>query len=139
MIEIPHGPSIPESELTLVASRSGGPGGQHVNKVSSRITLRWDVAGSPSLAPDQRARVLEELGNRIDGEGILQIHAQASRSQAENRRAVVERLVRLLERAFRPRTPRVATRVPAGEKRRRVESKKRRAAVKAGRRPDPEE
>lgn len=134
MIHIRNGPSIPEDELVFVATRGGGPGGQHVNKVATRIELRFDVAGSPSLDDGQKLRLHEKLGGRISGEGVLRIVASSERSQRANREAALERFVGMLQRAFEEEAPRVPTRVPRAQKRRRLDEKKRRAETKRLRR-----
>ena len=133
MIEIPGGPSISESELEFSASRSSGPGGQHVNKVSSRMTLRFDVAGSPSLDDPQRERILRRLSTRITREGVLVMHAQKHRSQAANRELLVERFTELLTQAFVRRKKRKATRPTKASRERRMQQKRRRSEVKKGR------
>jgi ribosome-associated protein len=133
MIEIDATLSIPEHELTFATSRSGGPGGQHVNKVSTRVTLYFDVARSPSLDDERRGRILRRLATRISKEGVLRVVCQQHRSQAANREEAVARFVELLREALARRTPRRATKVPRGEKRRRVEDKRRRKSVKQGR------
>jgi ribosome-associated protein len=130
---IADGVAIHDDELTFTASRSGGPGGQHVNKTSSRVTLRFDVAHSPSLPEDVRARLIDVLGARIEADGTIRVVCQASRSQYANRREAEARLARLLAEALIPEVPRVATRIPKAQKRQRVESKKRRASIKRGR------
>jgi ribosome-associated protein len=132
-LHIAAGVTIPDDELTFTASRSGGPGGQHVNKTSSKVTLRFDVAHSPSLSDEARARLIAALGSRVGADGTVRVVAQSSRSQFANRRAAEARLETLLASALVPPEPRVATRVPAGEKRKRVTTKKRRAAVKRDR------
>jgi len=132
-LRIADGIEIPDEELTYTASRSGGPGGQHVNKTSSRVTLRFDLLHSPSLPDEARARLVEVLGRRIAADGTLRVVCQASRSQHANRETARTRLETLLRHALVPPTPRVATKVPRVEKRRRVESKVRRAAIKRGR------
>lgn len=140
MIEIGRGLSIPEDELLFTASRSGGPGGQHANKVSTRVTLRFDVKGSPSLTERQRGRILRRLAGRIGRDGVLRVVCGRQRSQAANRREATERFADLLRRALLPEKRRIATRVPEGEKRRRVEDKLRRGSVKRDRsRPRAEE
>src|SRR5262245_53588293 len=96
MIEVPGGPNIPDEELTFAATRGGGPGGQHVNKVATRIELRFDVAASPSLTPQQRDRILSRLRTRISADGVMRVVAQASRSQTANRDAAVARFIELL-------------------------------------------
>ena len=133
MIEVPGGPSIPDEELTFVATRGGGPGGQHVNKVATRIELRFDVAASPSLTFEQKERILGCLRRRISAAGVLRIVAQASRSQAANRDAAVARFVELLAWALRRAAPRVPTRVSRAAKGRRVDEKKARSRLKSGR------
>ncbi|ANM31589.1 hypothetical protein ABI59_21535 [Acidobacteria bacterium Mor1] len=133
MIEIPGGPSIPETELEFAASRSSGPGGQHANKVSSRMTLRWDVRNSPSVDDAQRARIEERLATRVTREGVLVMHAQKHRSQSANRELLLERFAEVLGTAFVRRKPRRRTRPSRASKERRLRDKKRRAEVKQGR------
>jgi len=130
MIDIGRGLAIPEDELVFTVARSGGPGGQHVNKVSTRVTLRFDVAGSPSLSAGQRERILRRLATRIGKDGVLRVVCGRRRSQAANRREATERFAELLRRALQPEKRRVATGVPAGERRRRVDDKRRRGRVK---------
>jgi ribosome-associated protein len=140
MIEVAPGVEIPETELSFSASRSGGPGGQHVNKVSSRIELRFDLDASPSLTDEQKRRIRARLGARVTKDGVLRIVASSSRSQYANRQAAVERFQHLLERALQRVKPRVDTRVPAAAKRRRIEAKKVRGRLKRNRSaPDGEE
>src|SRR5215475_13463468 len=95
-IEIDGEIALPEEELTFATSRSGGPGGQNVNKLETRVTLRFDLAGSPSLSPEQKARLRERLATRITKAGVLQVTAQRHRTQAANREAAVERFAELL-------------------------------------------
>jgi ribosome-associated protein len=132
-LTIAEGVSIPDDELTFTASRSGGPGGQHVNKTSSKVTLRFDVAHSPSIPEDVRARLLAALASRIEADGTIRVVSQASRSQFANRQTAERRLEALLAEALVPEAPRVATKIPRAQKRKRVESKKRRAEIKRGR------
>ena len=126
--------SIPESELSFIASRSAGPGGQNVNKVNSRITLRFDVAQSPSLSETQRARVMQRLATRINSEGVLQLSSQTERTQAGNRKRAVERFVELLQGAVREKPRRKKTRVSRAVKEKRLEDKKRLSERKVNRR-----
>src|SRR5687767_15900017 len=86
---------IPRGELEYRASRSGGPGGQHVNTSSTRVEVWWDIGSSPSLDEATRARLLERLASKLDAEGRLRIVSGASRSQLQNRVAVTERLARV--------------------------------------------
>ena len=132
-LRIADGIEIPDEDLSFTASRSGGPGGQHVNKTASKVTLRFDVAHAPSLPEEIRARLLAALGARIAADGTVRVVCQASRSQFANRKTAAMRLESLLTAALVPVVPRVATRIPRAEKRRRIESKKRRGGVKRSR------
>ena len=125
---------IPTSELHYRFSRSGGPGGQHVNRSETQVELLWDVANSPSLSDEQRERLVEKLGNRIDKDGMLHLTSSETRSQERNRHAVTERFVALLEEELKPRRKRKRTRVPDRAKRRRLEAKRRRSEIKKLRR-----
>lgn len=127
--------AIPLAELGYSATRSGGPGGQHVNTSSTRIELTFDVAASPSLSEAQRARIMERLATRIDGAGILRLASAASRSQHQNREDATARLASLLGDALRERKPRRRTRVPRAAKEARLQQKKKRAEVKRRRGP----
>jgi len=132
-LNIAPGIEIPDDELTFTASRSGGPGGQHVNKTSSKVTLRFDVAHAPSLPGEVRARLLTALGERVGADGTVRVVCQASRSQFANRQTAAARLEALLAAALVPEVPRFATKIPRAEKRRRIESKKRRSGIKRAR------
>lgn len=121
---------VPRAELTFRASRSGGPGGQHVNTSSTRVELAWDVAGSPSLDGAQRALLLEKLANRINSEGVLLLTEGGSRSQHRNREAVTERFQELVRAALHVPRPRRKTRPTRASRERRIQSKKRRSEVK---------
>jgi ribosome-associated protein len=126
--------AIPHAELELRASRSGGPGGQHVNVTSSRVELLWDVGASRVLCPRQRARIRKHLGNRIDTRGVLHLACQTHRSQHQNRAEVMRRLARLVRAALAPRKPRVATRPTKASKKRRLDTKRKRGDRKKLRR-----
>ena len=129
--------SIPEGELVCKASRSSGPGGQNVNKLNTRVTVLFHVAGSVSLSEEQKRQVASRLAGRIDKEGVLHVASQKHRSQEANRRAALERLAGLVEAALKLRKARRPTAPTAASRARRVESKKRRAVVKRTRtRPD---
>jgi ribosome-associated protein len=127
------GLAIPENEISFTASRSGGPGGQNVNKVSSKVTLVFDVAGSIALSADQKRKVMGKLATRINNEGRLQIVSQRTRSQELNRADALTRFSDLLQRALTPLTPRIKTRIPTAVKVERLEEKKKRAQTKRSR------
>ncbi len=130
MIQITDDVSIPDSEIDFTASRSSGPGGQNVNKVSTRVTLRFDLEASPWFSEEQKERIRERLATRISKEGILSVSAQRERSQSANREATRERFVELLQQALEVAPERRPTRVPRGVNRRRLEDKRRRSRVK---------
>jgi len=129
-LEIAGGLVLPEEEISYVTSRSGGPGGQNVNKLETRVTLRFDLAASPSLSEEQKARLRERLATRITRAGVLHVTAQKHRSQGANREAALERFSELLREAMLEETPRKKTRIPRAVHRRRVEDKKRRGQRK---------
>ena len=128
---------IPLHELTFRATRAGGPGGQHVNTSSTRVELWWHAAESPSLTEAERARLLVVLGHRLDGEGWLRLVSAATRSQLQNREAVIERLQRLVAEALVPPKRRRKTKPPRAAAERRLQEQKRRSATKAKRRHPP--
>ena len=120
-LDIGGGVRIPADELSYRTSRSSGPGGQHVNKVETRVTVLFDLDGSPSLSEAQKERVRERLPTRITKAGVLWVVSQKHRSQKANRDAARERLALLLGEALRPRRPRKRTRPSGRAKRRRRE------------------
>jgi ribosome-associated protein len=126
--------SIPLSELDYQASRSGGPGGQHVNTSSTRVEVRWDVAGSPTLTPEQRAHLLERLRARLDSTGGLRLVSSSTRSQLRNREDVTERLREVVAAALAVRKKRKPTKPSRAAKAARLEAKRRRAVTKQRRR-----
>jgi ribosome-associated protein len=125
---------IPLSELQYRASRSGGPGGQHVNTSSTRVEVTWDVAGSPSLSPEQRSRLLQQLATRLDTAGRLRLVSSGTRSQSRNKDDVIERLRSTVAAALVVRKKRKATRPSRAAKAARLEAKRKRAATKRQRR-----
>jgi len=125
---------IPSSELRFRFARSGGHGGQNVNKVETRVELLFDAAHSPTLCDADRLRILRHLESRIDSNGIVRVVAQESRSQWRNRENAVERFVELLRAALKPRKKRIATRLTGAAKEKRLEQKKRRSETKRLRR-----
>ncbi len=134
-LEITPDLRLPLAELEYRASRSGGPGGQHVNTSSTRIEVWWDVAGSPSLSPEQRAHLLERLRARLDSTGRLRLVSSGTRSQLRNREDVTERLRSVLAAALSVRKKRKPTKPSRAAKAARLEAKRRRAATKRRRRP----
>lgn len=126
--------SIPDEELDFSFARSGGPGGQNVNKVSTKAVLRFDLARSPSLSDAQRERILAKLANRVDNDGILMVTAQEHRSQPLNREAALARLATLLAQALKVARKRRKTRVPRAAVERRLEGKRLQARKKQDRR-----
>jgi len=130
MVRVTPEVAIPLAELEFRTSRASGPGGQGVNTTDSRVELRFDLAGSPSLPPAAKARALRRLGPRVDSRGVLRVVAQAQRSQLANRRAAVERFAELLAGALATPRTRQPTRPTRAAASRRVETKHRRSATK---------
>ena len=126
---------VPLAELEFRASRSGGPGGQHVNTSFTRVEVTWDVAGSPALSDEQRQRLLARLASRLDGTGRLRLVSSSTRSQLRNREDVTERLREVVAQALVVPKTRKRTRPPRAAKAARLESKRRRSATKRDRRP----
>ncbi len=133
-IDLGHGAWLDASEIELLASRSGGPGGQHANVTASRIEARIDVPASRSLTEEQKSAICARLGPRVTAV------AQDSRGQARNRQLAVERLAERLAAALAPRKRRRRTRPSRSAQRRRVETKRRHSERKRLRRkPQPED
>lgn len=122
--------SIREEELVFKYSRSAGPGGQKVNKVSTRVTLLFDVANCPVLSDYQKKRILARLATRADKNGVLRVVCQRHRTQRKNRDAVIERLTELLAEALKRKPLRKKTKVPFAAREKRLEEKRRRSLVK---------
>ena len=130
MVQILEHLHIPDSELGFTTSRSSGPGGQNVNKVSTRVTLLWDVVGSPSVSEEQRALVRERLAGRINKYGVMRVSSQRHRTQSANREAAVRRFSLLLGEALSEEAERVPTATPASVDRKRIQGKRRRGQLK---------
>ena len=139
MLEINAHLRIPDDELEWSYVRSGGPGGQNVNKVASKAVLRWNLAASPSLPEDVKARLRARQANRITAEGDLVLTSQRYRDQERNRQDCLDKLREMIaEAAVRPKARRKTT-PTRGSQEARQQAKKRRAATKAGRRRGAEE
>ncbi|MFZ0430272.1 MAG: alternative ribosome rescue aminoacyl-tRNA hydrolase ArfB [Acidobacteriota bacterium] len=130
---ISEGVEIPDEEITVSFSRSSGPGGQNVNKVSSRVTLYFDLEGSGALSPEQKESIRKHLASRLSKAGILRVSSQRHRSQSANRDEARRRFAELLSDAIAGRAPRRPTRVPRAQKERRRTDKKRRSELKRNR------
>lgn len=133
LLPIRPGLALPLSEIELRTSRSSGPGGQHANVTASRVEASFDVAASPTLSDEQRARISAKLGPRVTAS------AQDTRSQHRNRELALERLAARLAHALEVRRPRTPTRPTTASKRRRLDAKRRRSDVKRDRRRPPQE
>jgi ribosome-associated protein len=125
---------IPEAELRLSFARSSGPGGQNVNKVSSKAILHYDVLTSPSLPPDVRQRFMARYQSRLTNAGEIVIHSEEFRDQPRNIQSCYDKLRDMILIVLRPPKKRKATKPTRGSKVRRLNEKKKRSDVKAGRR-----
>lgn len=134
MIRVTNNIQLGEDEIEEQFIRSSGPGGQNVNKLSTAVQLRFDVARSPSLPEPVRERLKRLAGRRLTGDGVLVIDARRYRTRERNRRDALERLVALVRQAAVAPRPRKATRPSAAAKRRRLEAKQRRGVLKRNRR-----
>ncbi len=128
--------SIPRSELTVRASRAGGPGGQHVNTSSTRVEVVWNPARSQVLTPDEQARLASKLASRLDAAGDLRVVASDTRSQRQNREVAEQRLAELVRRALVVPKQRKATKPSRAAKARRLDEKKHDSRKKRDRRSD---
>jgi ribosome-associated protein len=127
--------TIPGRELHLAFARAGGPGGQNVNKVASKVELRWSPASSAALSDEQKQRIVRRLGHRLTKDGELIVTSARSRDQARNRDDARAKLARIVSRALEEVRPRKPTRPSAAARRRRLREKRQRSVRKQGRRP----
>jgi ribosome-associated protein len=132
--------AIPLDEISFTYTTSGGPGGQHANKVATRVGLMWNVAESRVLGPRQRARIMAALKSRIDSSGTLRLSSDRRRSQLRNKEDVLGRLETLVQDALRPSKNRIATSPSTAARERRLQDKRRRSQAKSRRRaPTPDD
>lgn len=124
---------IPVSELSFTASRSGGPGGQHVNKTNSRVDVRWNIATSQSLTESQRALLIKCLAKRINQEGELSVVVDSERSQTRNLTTACELMVLLIQKALQKRKRRVGTKPTRSSQERRLAHKRAHSQTKSAR------
>jgi ribosome-associated protein len=128
-LDLGNGVLVPAESLRAVMSRSGGPGGQNVNKVETRVTIELDVDALP-LPDEKKALVRERLAGRINRAGVLRVTSQVARTQSDNRERALDRTEELLRESLEEQAPRRRTRVPRAAKEKRVEEKKRRSVTK---------
>jgi ribosome-associated protein len=134
MLPITSRITIPDAELSFTVARSGGPGGQNVNKVNSKATLRWNPGTSLALPDEVRERFLKRFSSRLTNEGDLLIVSQESRDQPKNIATCLEKLKAMIAEVLTPPKKRRPTKPTKGSKVRRLKDKKQRSEVKAGRR-----
>lgn len=125
---------IPNEAVTFVFSRSGGPGGQNVNKVNTKAAAILDIANCEAIPEDIRVRLMDKLATRLTKEGVLRIESSVHRTQSANREAAVEKLVAVLRTALMTKPRRHKTHIPLAVKEKRLSSKKRRGEIKRLRR-----
>jgi ribosome-associated protein len=123
------------SELTFKAIRSSGAGGQHVNKVSSKVVLNFDLTNSQVFSEEQVALLLKNLSTRLTSDGILILHSDESRSQHKNKELVIKRFLELIQQGLKVPKKRKPTKVPRAVKLKRLSKKKQQADKKADRKP----
>jgi ribosome-associated protein len=134
MIKINNAVEIPEEEITITASRSSGPGGQNVNKVATKVTLRFSISNTTRLSDAQKDRIRKKLKNMINREDCVVMHDETGRSQSANRKRIIEKFAALMARALLVPKKRVPTKVSRSQKEKRLKEKKILSGKKTGRR-----
>jgi ribosome-associated protein len=129
-VYVQYGIIIPGHELEITASRSGGAGGQHVNKTSTRITVRWNIKNTQALTEEQKHRIAQNLAASLTNEGDLIIHNSESRSQQQNKQLALAQLARMIAKALYVPKKRIATKASKQKKEERLQHKTKRSVVK---------
>lgn len=132
-LHIKNNITIPSHELEITSSRSGGAGGQHVNKTATRISVRWNVRTTTALTDEQKERVLQKLAHKLTNEGELIVHNSASRSQQQNKEQALAHLAHEVRNALHIPKKRMKTRISAHVKEARLEKKSQRSEIKKSR------